>query len=163
MLSKFKHHMTILIGYTKTSNHPHSLPLTPPPPPFHPHPHKIYLHYPHLPPFINKKCSLNPSHAKYTSIHLYPRPLTYEECLSTSSTQNILLLIPTNPLHTHKNAQSPHIYSEYTHLHSPIKISIHSTHPIYTFTYPQPPPSTRKIVQPPPHTQNIPPPTLTCP
>ena len=63
-------------GYTKTSDQPHSPPLTLTTPT-----HSKYTStYPHPPRLTHKKCSPIPTHPKYTSTYPHPPPLTHKKC-----------------------------------------------------------------------------------
>ena len=98
--------MTIIISYTKTSNHPHSLPLTPPPP--------------------------NPTHTKYTSTNpIFPH-LSIKNVPSTPVTQNIPLSTFTYAHSPMKNVYPPHppkiyFYPPLQTLYTPRKMSNHPT------------------------------------
>ena len=102
------------MGYTKTSDHPHSSQLTP----THPHPAKTYLH---LPPPTHKKCPPTSTQPKYISTHPYSSQPTHKKC-------------PRNPTHPKYTSTHPHLLPP-NHKKCP-----HTpTHPKYTSTHPHPP------------------------
>ena len=120
----------LLTGYTKTSDHTHSFPLTP----NHLYPAKIYL----CPaPPTHKKCLPTPTHPKYTSTHPHPSPLTHKKCPSTSTRPKFISNHPYPPV---KNVHLPHLAKIYPHAVPPIHIKCPPTptHPKYTSTYPHP-------------------------
>ena len=111
------------MGYTKTSDDPHSSQPTP----THPRPVKINLH---LPPPTHKKSPPTPTQPKYISTHPCSSQPTHKKCLRNPTHPKYTFTHPHPTRPTHIKCPPTPTYPKYTftQLNPPIKC----THPKYT-------------------------------